>query len=81
MAVFNNPKQDQSVQRGSEKSSEKSSEKILSLIMKNKFISASEMAVNIGVSQRAIEKQLSKLKKEARVKRIGTKGGYWEVIK
>ncbi len=59
--------------------SEKSSEKILVLIKENKSISAREMAVIIGISQRAVEKQLAILKKEKRIKRVGgAKGGYWE---
>ncbi len=60
--------------------SEKSSEKILALIKENKSISAREMATIIGISQRAVEKQLAILRKERRIKRIGgAKGGYWEV--
>ena len=65
---------------GSEKSSEKSSEKILALIKENKSISAREMAQIIGISQRAVEKQLAILRKEKRIKRVGgAKGGHWEI--
>ncbi len=61
--------------------SEKSSEKILALIKENKAISAREMAAIIGISQRAVEKQLATLKKEKHLKRVGgAKGGYWEII-
>ncbi len=60
--------------------SEKSSEKIMVLIRENKFISAREMAQIIGISQRAIEKQLALLKEKGSIKRIGgAKGGYWEL--
>ncbi|MBI2668431.1 putative DNA binding domain-containing protein [Candidatus Woesearchaeota archaeon] len=59
----------------------KSSEKILALIKENKAISAREMAVIIGISQRAVEKQLATLKKEKHIKRVGgTKGGHWEIM-
>ena len=59
---------------------EKSSEKILALIKENKSISAREMAGIIGISSRAIEKQLALLKEQGILKRIGgAKGGYWEV--
>ncbi|PJE58151.1 MAG: transcriptional regulator [Candidatus Portnoybacteria bacterium CG10_big_fil_rev_8_21_14_0_10_36_7] len=59
--------------------SEKSSEKILALIKENKSISAREMAQIIGISQRAVEKQLAILRKEKRIKRVGgAKGGHWE---
>ncbi len=41
---------------------------------------AVELPENIGVSTRAIEKQISKLKENKTIKRIGAdKGGYWEV--
>lgn len=60
--------------------SEKSSEKILALIKENKSISAREMAGIIGISQRAVEKQLAILRKKEIVKRVGgAKGGYWFV--
>ncbi len=60
--------------------SEKSSEKILTLIKENKSISARQMAEIIGISQRAVEKQLALLREKGVVKRVGgAKGGYWEV--
>ena len=63
-----------------EKSSEKSSEKILQIIADKKFISARELAQELNVSQRAVEKNLAILKKEGKLKRIGpAKGGYWEI--
>ncbi len=64
------------------KSSAKSSVKILEAIKENKSISAKEIAKNIGLSLRAVEKQLAKLKQDGILKRIGpAKGGYWEVVK
>lgn len=69
------------VENGSEKSSEKSSEKILALLKANPELAAREVADNLGVTQRAVEKQISKLREEGRLQRIGpARGGHWEVI-
>lgn len=65
-------------EKSSEKNSEKSSEKVLALINKNRLISAAEIAVKIGLTSRAVEKILAKLKANGKIKRIGPdKGGYW----
>jgi ATP-dependent DNA helicase RecG len=62
-------------------SSEKSSEKILVLLKANPELSARELAEAMGVTSRAVEKQISKLRDENRIRRIGpAKGGHWEVI-
>jgi len=64
-----------------EKSSEKSSEKIVGLIRENPFISAEEISRKIGITSRAVEKSIAKLKEGGVLKRIGPdKGGHWEVI-
>jgi ATP-dependent DNA helicase RecG len=68
-------------EKSSEKSREKSSEKILDLVRQNPAFSAREIAEALGLTSRAVEKQLGKLKKEGRLKRIGPdKGGHWEVV-
>jgi predicted HTH transcriptional regulator len=55
--------------------------KILELIHDNKKITQSEIALNIGISVRAIEKNTSKLQELGILKRIGpAKGGHWEVV-
>ena len=52
-----------------------------SLIVENPQISAKELADAIGISSRAVEKHLSKLKEKGILKRIGpAKGGYWKVV-
>ncbi len=57
-----------------------SSEKIVELIFRNQYTSASEMAEIIGITERAVEKQLAKLKEKNIVDRIGPdKGGYWKI--
>ncbi len=44
-------------------------------------ISAEELASSIGISSRAVEKQLAVLKKNGLLKRVGpAKGGHWEVV-
>ena len=63
-----------------EKSSEKSSEKILGLLKANQKLAARELADLMGITQRAVEKQIAILRKQERLCRIGpAKGGHWEV--
>ena len=48
---------------------------------KNSLITIPELAEALGVTTRAIEKQISKLQENEKIKRIGpAKGGYWQVI-
>lgn len=66
----------------SEKSSEKTEDLILRLLNDNARVSIKELAENMGLTSRAIEKQIARLKDEKRIRRVGPdKGGYWEVIK
>lgn len=61
--------------------SEKSSEKILSLLKSDPGLAAGDIAKMIGITQRAVEKQIAKLREEGRIRRIGPdKGGHWEVV-
>jgi predicted HTH transcriptional regulator len=76
---------DETVQKSSEKSSEKgsekSSEKILKLIERNNFITISELAEIIGISTRAIEKQINRLQIENKIIHVGPdKGGHWDIV-
>ena len=74
---------------GTEKSSEKqqigtekSSEKILRIMAEQTTITTAILAKEIGISTRAIDKQIAKLKVIGRLRRIGAdRGGHWEVIK
>ena len=53
----------------------------MGLIGINVDISAQELGSRIGISSRAIEMQIAKLKEEGLLKRIGPdKGGHWEVV-
>ena len=66
---------------GSEKTV-KSSEKILAQIKQKPTISAAEIAMQIEMSSRGVEKQIRKLREKGVIKRIGAdRGGYWEIIK
>ncbi len=66
----------------SEKTREKTRKKILSILKATPYITINELAEIVGISQKGVEWQIVKLKKEGRIKRIGPdKGGHWEVIK
>jgi ATP-dependent DNA helicase RecG len=53
------------------KSTVKSSEKILEIVYENQSITILEIAELIGISKRAVEKQIAKLKDEGVLKRVG----------
>lgn len=55
--------------------------KVLELISKNPNLTASNIAETLNISQRQIERLLSKLKKSNLIERIGArKFGYWKII-
>jgi ATP-dependent DNA helicase RecG len=59
-----------------------SSQKIIELIAGNLSITTQEMADVVGISRRAVAKQLANLQAEGIVKRVGPdKGGHWEIVK
>lgn len=65
----------------SEKTSEETSGKILKAISGDKTITARQLAEMLGISSRAVEMQIAKLRQEGRLKRVGPKkGGYWEIL-
>lgn len=56
-------------------------EKILKLIENNPRITVKSIAEAIDISSRQIERIISRLKKEKKIKRVGAnKNGYWELI-
>jgi len=82
VTVFHNSKSEESGQKGSVKSSVKSSVKIIELIGEDKSITIPIMAEKLGLSTRAVEKQMVKLQQSGLIRRVGPdKGGHWEVIK
>ena len=60
----------------------KSSVKILKIIEHDPFITIPKIAELMGISTRAIDKNIESLKKDGYIERIGpNKGGHWKVIK
>lgn len=63
------------------KKPKKSSDKILEYFRLEPSLTAKLIAERIGVSPRAVEKQIAKLQKEGRLRRVGSKKtGYWGVM-
>ena len=54
----------------------------MAIITENPHISARNIAEQLGLTPRAVEKQIAQLKAAGRLKRIGlARGGYWEVTR
>ncbi len=54
--------------------------KIINALLSDNRISTSQLSDNIGISQRKIKENISKLKELCILERIGpAKGGYWKV--
>ena len=67
--------------RKSSERKRKSSERILDLIKNKPTISAAEIAMEIDMSSRGVEKQIKKLREAGVIRRNGADfGGYWEII-
>lgn len=66
------------------KSSERGSETkdlIIDIIKQNPHITAAEIAMELNMSSRGVEKQIRKLRELGKIKRTGGRfGGYWEII-
>lgn len=55
--------------------------KILALMKQDKYISASIIASKLGVTPRTIYRDISKLKTELKIRRIGDEmTGFWDII-
>ncbi len=68
--------------QGSREKKVKSREKIISLLLQDGSLSAASLAGHIGITAKAVEKQLARLKAEGLIRRVGPdKGGYWQVLK
>ena len=66
-------------EKGGEKTT-KCREKILELLSGDGSLSAAALAVRIGITPKAVEKHLARLKAEGRLRRVGPdKGGHWMV--
>ena len=63
---------------GSQKSSQKSSQKIIELVKNNPEITTQQIADSVGISRRAVAKQIAKLQADGKIERVGPdKGGHW----
>ena len=68
-------------EQSSEKSRDKGREKILNILSENAMATMSEIAEQLNLSPKAIEKQISQLKKENKIRRVGgRKEGHWKVL-
>ncbi|MDY3070422.1 MAG: winged helix-turn-helix transcriptional regulator [Parabacteroides sp.] len=55
--------------------------KIIALLSQNNSLSAAALAGLIGITPKAVEKHIAKMKAEGILKRIGPdKGGHWLVV-
>ena len=62
-------------------SSPKTEDRIIELIRQDAVVSAESLGEALGITKRAVLKQIAKLKSRGRLRRVGpAKGGYWEVI-
>jgi ATP-dependent DNA helicase RecG len=67
--------------KSSVKSSVKTADKIMKFIKNNPRITIAELAKNLKISTRAVEKHIAQLKSSGLIERIGSdKAGYWEVV-
>ena len=63
------------------KKNTKSREKIIALLSQDNTLSATTLAQRIGITPKAVEKQIAILKANGALQRIGPdKGGYWLVV-
>lgn len=71
----------QSSVKNSVKSSVNTEDKILILMKQNTIITMKQLAQVLNLTQRAVEKQVAKLKDEGKLKRLGSaRKGEWEII-
>jgi ATP-dependent DNA helicase RecG len=79
--IFERPFYTKPKKQDTPQTSEKISDVILTEIRKNPKISARELSEILGISSRAVEKHISKLKAEGILERIGhERTGYWKII-
>ena len=66
--------------RSSERGSE-TKDLIIDIIKQNPHITTAEIAMELNMSSRGVEKQIRKLRELGKIKRTGGRfGGYWEII-
>lgn len=63
-------------------SSPKTEDQILDLLQRDPAMTTAAVGVALGITKRAVLKQIDKLKAQERLRRVGpAKGGHWEVVK
>ena len=63
------------------KPSGKTSGEILAAMQRDALITIPELAAEIGVTERSIERNIQKLQEDGRLRRVGpARGGHWEVL-
>ncbi len=56
-------------------------DKILKLMGKNRDITISELSVKLNVADKTVKRDIEKLKKANKIKRVGSlKSGHWEIL-
>ncbi|MEW6185112.1 MAG: ATP-binding protein [Thermodesulfobacteriota bacterium] len=67
--------------KSSGKSSGKTEDQVLGLLSENPRMTIPELAKTFEITTRGVEKQITKLRRLGRLRRVGpAKGGYWEVV-
>lgn len=64
-----------------EKTRKKTREKMIALITNNPKMTIEELAKELDITEKGVEWQITQLKKQGILRRVGSdKGGYWEII-
>jgi ATP-dependent DNA helicase RecG len=72
---------DKSSPKSSPKGSSKTEDQILEMIRGDPYTTTQAMGDILGITKRAVIKQVNKLKAQGRLRRVGpAKGGHWEAI-
>ncbi|MDR2395521.1 MAG: putative DNA binding domain-containing protein [Endomicrobium sp.] len=71
----------ESIKKTDIKSDQKSDQKVLEIVSKKPYITIQELSEAIGLTYAGAKKNMTKLKKQRKIRRVGPdKGGRWEVI-
>ena len=67
--------------KSSLKSSLKTDQRIIEIIRQDPYATSEAIGESLGITKRAVLKQVNKLKEQHRIRRVGpARGGHWEVI-
>lgn len=80
--IFERERVGETSEKTTQETAQETTQEIISLIQEKPKITRKELANKIGLTQDGIKYNLNKLKKEGKIRRVGsTKGGHWEVLK